>query len=141
LNGAAKRGPVAGLSRLPWLSRAVNGTIDANNPALSTQRWTLGCAGSVGFLNAVVRVVNIPVQPVWIAGHELAYFASEGAYLDHGDDPYNLNVKNSTAAVLNPLIDEATYAARFTSDATVNITDNNSPALANVGSAAASFPP
>jgi len=125
----------------PPLSRIVNGTIDANNPGLSTQHWTLGCHGSVGFLNAVLRVVNIPVQPVWIAGHELAYFASERAYLDHGDDPYNLNVKNSTAPVLKLLIDRATYSARFTSDATVNITDINSPALANVGYAAANFPP
>jgi hypothetical protein len=125
----------------PPLSRIVNGTIDANNPGLATQHWTLGCHGSVGFLNAVLRVVNIPVQPVWIAGHELAYFASERAYLDHGDDPYNQNVKNSTAPVLGLLIDEATYQARFTNDVTVNITDVNSPAGANVGYAALNFPP
>ncbi|MCE1203333.1 MAG: Ig domain-containing protein [Holophagaceae bacterium] len=122
------------------LSKIVGGTIDANNPGLGTQHWTAGCHGSVGFLHAVLRVLNVPVQPVWICGHELAYFPSEKLYLDHGDDPYNQVVKNHpTSPVLNLLIDEATYQAWFTPDLTVNINGTNAAALANVGRKAAEF--
>jgi hypothetical protein len=122
------------------LTRIVAGTLDANNPGLGTQHWTAGCHGSVGFLHEVLRVVNIPVQPVWVGGHELACFVSERKYLDHGDDPYNLVVKAyPNSPILNLLLDEPTYQSRFTSDLTVNITDPYSPAVANVGRAAAEF--
>jgi hypothetical protein len=124
----------------PPLSRVVNGTIDSNNPSSGTQHWTMGCHGSVGLLHQLLRVVNIPVQPVWIAGHELACFMSEKMYLDHGDDPYNLNVKNSTQPILKVLIDEPTYQSWFTNDLTINITDLNSPAGANIGRSAQQFP-
>ena len=122
------------------LSKIVIGTVDANNPGLGAQHWTAGCHGSVGFLHAVLRVLNVPVQPVWICGHELAYFPSEKLYLDHGDDPYNQVVKNHPASpVLNLLIDEATYQSWFTPDLTVNINGTNAAALANVGRKAAEF--
>ena len=122
------------------LSKIVNGTIASNDPSDGLQHWTAGCHGSVGFLHAVLRVVNIPVQPVWVSGHELAYFMTEGLYLDHGDDPYNAIVKSfPNSPILSLLIDEATYQSRFTSDPTVNITDPYSPALANVGLSAAQF--
>jgi len=122
------------------LSKIVGGTIDANNPGYGMQHWTAGCHGSVGFLHAVLRVLNVPVQPVWICGHELAYFPSEKLYLDHGDDPYNQVVRNHPASpVLNLLIDEATYQAWFTPDLTVNINGTNATALANVGRKAAEF--
>ena len=123
------------------LSRIVDGTVDANNPSFGVEHWTAGCHGSVGFLHQVLRAANVPVQPVWIAGHELAYFPTETLYLDHGDDPYNQIVKShpeTPALVL--LIDDATYRAWFTSDVTVNILDPSSPALANVGRSAATFP-
>lgn len=123
----------------PPLSRIVNGTVDANNPNLGVQHWTAGCHGSVGFLNAVLRVVNIPVQPVWVCGHELANFIVDKLYLDHGDDPYNQNVKNSTSPIDSLLIDETTYKQLFTTDLTINITDNTSPACPNVGHSAAVF--
>ena len=125
----------------PPLSCITEGTIDSNNPGQGRQHWTLGCHGSVGFLNAVLRVVNIPVQPVWICGHELANFIVEGKYLDHGDGPYNQTVKNSASPILDVLIDEATYKARFTTDLTINIDDPNSPACPNVGYSAQHFPP
>ena len=120
------------------LSRIVNGTIDTHDQADGVQHWTMGCHGSVGFLNAVLRVVNIPVQPVWICGHELAYFMTEQRYLEHGDDPDD--VKNSSTSIFNVLIDEPTYEAWFTNNLTVNITDPNSPALAAVGRFAVQFP-
>jgi hypothetical protein len=122
------------------LSKIVGGTIAANDLADGLQHWTAGCHGSVGFLHAVLRVLNIPVQPVWVSGHELAYFTSEKLYLDHGDDPYNAVVKGApNSPILNLLINEATYQSWFTSDLTVNITDPYSPALANVGKSAALF--
>ena len=124
----------------PPLSKIVSGTIATNNSGLGAQHYTAGCHGSVGFLNAVLRVVNIPVQPVWVCGHELAYFMTEKMYMDHGDDPYSSNVKNSSQPIANVLIDDATYRSRFSNDLTVNITDPGSPACANVGLSAVQFP-
>ena len=126
------------------LSKIVSGSVDANNPGYGVQHWTAGCHGSVGFLHEVLRAVNVPVQPVWISGHELAYFTSEGLYLDHGDDPYNAVVKSHPASpILQLLIDETTYKLWFTTDVTINIKDDTSPlwnsALANVGRQAANF--
>ncbi|MCK5044824.1 hypothetical protein KAR26_03825, partial [Candidatus Parcubacteria bacterium] len=117
------------------LSKIVNGTVDRNNPEYGTQHWTAGCHGSVGFLSATLRSVNIPVQPVWICGHELAYFITENRYLSHGDDPYNQNTKDAQTAGISLLIDETTYKNWFTSDSSVNITDYQSPACANIGRA------
>ena len=70
---------------------------------------------------------------MWICGHELAFFMSENLYLDHGDVPYNQDVKKSGMPMLTYLIDEATYKERFTPDLGLNITDLSSPAGANVG--------
>jgi len=122
----------------PPLSRIIAGTTDADYPSEGQQHWTMGCHGSVGFLNAILRVLNIPVLPVWVCGHELAYFPTEGVYLDHGDDPYNQIVKSSSKPISLIFIDEATYAARFSPDPTVNITGGT--ACANVGLAAQTFP-
>jgi hypothetical protein len=117
------------------MSKIVFGTIDANNPSYGSRHWTEGCHGSVGFIHALLRTVNVPVQPVWVDGHELACFLSERLYLDHGDDPYNNNVKAAAAPSLDLLIDEATYQSWFTPDLTKNITDGTG--LANVGRRAA----
>ena len=122
------------------LSKLVAGTVDASNPGLGSQHWTAGCHGSVGFLHEVLRVVNIPVQPVWVGGHELACFVSERTYLDHGDDPYNLNVRaHPDSPILGLLIDEPTYQAWFTGDLAANITAASGPAVDNIGRAAREF--
>lgn len=121
----------------PPLSKMVNGTVDKNYSHLDGRRWTAGCHGSVGFLNAVLRVVNIPIQPVWVCEHELPYFMTERMYLDHGDNPYNGNVKDSAEPALSLLIDENTFRSWFTNDLNINITDNGSPACGNVGRRAA----
>jgi hypothetical protein len=120
----------------PPLTKIVLGTTDANNPGLGKSHWTAGCHGSVGFLNEVLRAANIPVQPVWVCGHELAFFMTENLYLDHGDDPYNANVKNSGKPILHYLIDEATYKTRFTQDLTVNILFDQDPGCASVAMSA-----
>jgi hypothetical protein len=123
----------------PPLSRIVAGTIDTNSVNWGKRHYTMGCHGSVGFLNAVLRILNIPVLPVWVCAHELAYFPTERLYLDHGDDPYNLNVSSSNASILRVLISESTYAKRFSPDPTVNIAGPG-PACGHVGQAAVKFP-
>ena len=121
------------------ISQIVQGTVDSRYPGLGVQHWTAGCHGSTGFMNAALRVLNIPVEPVWVCGHELVYFPSEDLYMDHGDDPYNQIVKASSSPSLNLLIPSATWRARFGSDETVNILDDASPVLAWVGYSAANF--
>jgi hypothetical protein len=122
------------------LSRVVGGTEDAHHPSLGGQHWTGGWHGSVGFLHAVLRVLNIPVKPVWVCGPELASFPSGQRYLDHGDDPLNAAVQAPPGSpILGLLIDEATYQTWFTPDLSVNILDPFSPAGANVGWKARKF--
>jgi hypothetical protein len=121
------------------LSRIVAGTIDSNNPSEGLQHWTAGCHGSVGLLQAALRALNVPVQPIWVCGHELAYFPTEDRYLDHGDDPYNLNVSMSSVPIGHVLIDSATWKMLFGDDLTANITDDSSPHCANVGYSAVHF--
>ncbi len=123
------------------LSRIVNGTVDSNTPSYGLQHWTAGCHGSTGFLNAALRVLNIPVQPIWVCGHELVYFMSEDRYLDHADDPYNQVVRASSSPSLLLLIDSATWRSRFGADETINIPgDATSPANAWIGYSASHFP-
>jgi len=90
-------------------------------------------------MNAALRVLNIPVEPVWVCGHELAYFMSEDKYLDHGDDPYNAIVRASNSSSLLLLIDSATWRGRFGNDETVNILNLSDPALAWIGYTAVNF--
>jgi hypothetical protein len=124
------------------ISQIVAGTVDSRYPALGVQHWTAGCHGSIGFLNAALRVLNIPVQPIWACGHEMGYFMSEDLYLDHGDDPYNAVVRASdpSLSILLLLINQATYQSRFGSDLTVNLLDDSSPACAYIGYSALNFP-
>lgn len=124
----------------PPISRVIGGTVDGNYPNLGTNHYTAGCHGSVGFLQGVLRAANIPVRPIWVAGHELACFPTERLYLDHGDDPYNLNVRTSNVPILRVLIDEATYKAWFTNDLTANIADYSAPASTNIGRMTTIFP-
>ena len=86
-----------------------------------------------------MRVVNIPVQPIWVCGHELVYFIGEDLYMDHADDPYNANVRASNTSSLMLLMDSATWRSRFGSDETVNILDDGSPACAWIGYTAINF--
>lgn len=123
----------------PPVSKIVSGTIDTAYPSYGRLHWTAGCHGSVGWLAAILRAATIPVQPIWVCGHELAYFISVNKYLDHGDDPYSQVVRASASPVLSVLIDESTYKLRFSNDLTANITDYASAACNNVGRSANEF--
>jgi hypothetical protein len=121
------------------ISSIVFGTTDANNPGYGVRHWTAGCHGSTGFVHSALRVLNIPVQPIWVTGHELMYFMSEDLYMDHGDDPYNQVVRASGAPSLGLLIDSATWRSRFGADETVNILAADDPAGHWIGYTASQF--
>ena len=92
-------------------------------------------------MNAALRVLNIPVQPVWVCGHEQVYFMSEDLYMDHADDPYNAVVRASSSSSLLLLMDSATWKLRFGADDTVNLPgDEYNPLNAWIGYSAAHFP-
>lgn len=114
------------------LSRIINGTVDDRYPDRGIVHWIPGCRGSVGFMNATLRSVNIPVQPVLVCGHQLPYFASEDKYLTHGDNPYDISFKKSDASGESLLIDAATYREWFSPNILLNVT-NNAKACENVG--------
>lgn len=84
----------------PPMSRIISGTvaIDRNDPP---HHITAGCWGTVAFLAAMLRIVNIPVAREVVYqypssrknAHATPHFLSEDLYLSHGDDPYSLLVR------------------------------------------------
>jgi hypothetical protein len=99
---------------LPPITRVVGGTISTYPGAMTTtEHWTAGCHGTTGFLRNVLRAVNIPVQILRVCGHGQVRFLTEGTYLDHGDNPYNLGFKASGLPASDLLIDEPTYTMWF----------------------------
>ncbi|MDP9004457.1 MAG: hypothetical protein M3N12_06645 [Verrucomicrobiota bacterium] len=79
------------------------GTQKADGGRPEFRHFTAGCHGTTGFLRSVLRSVNIPVINKMLVGeavdekghkrsvnHSTPYFPTEGSYLTHGDDPYNL---------------------------------------------------
>jgi hypothetical protein len=99
---------------LPPITRILDGTTAIYWPGFS--HWTAGCHGSTGFYRNVLRALNVPMQITTICGHSVAYFMSEGRYMDHGDDPYNSEFQATGQSSLALLIDEPTFVARFGSN-------------------------
>ncbi len=112
---------------IPPISRVIEGTTSTVDNTFN--HWTAGCHGTTGFLRNVLRATNIPVYIVRICGHGLVYFMTEGLYLDHGDDPYNLTFKGTGLPASALLIDEATYTAWFGT----NMDNNDINCPGNVG--------
>jgi hypothetical protein len=98
----------------PTVEDVVEGTVRAGDT--EPQHWTFGCHGTVAFMKSVLRAVNIPVQIPMMCGHAEASFPSEGLFLDHGDDPYNLALQASSCPASHLLIDRATFLQRFVHD-------------------------
>jgi hypothetical protein len=111
---------------IPPIHRIVRGTTYSGTGEFA--HWTAGCHGTAGFLRDVLRAANIPVQIVRACGHHQPYFITEGLYLDHGDNPYNLDFKASGLDPLLLLIDNAQYQAWFGSDP-----DNHENGCENIG--------
>lgn len=104
----------------------------------SPQHWTAGCHGTNSFIKSVLKVVNIPVQLLYICGHSVAYFPSIDRYMDHGDNPYNLNVSGQPSKdISGVLIDSATFTARFGSSP--HGTSSGDSICSGIGQAATDF--
>lgn len=99
--------------------------------------WTAGCHGTIGLLKQSLRTVSIPVEPLYVCGHAQAYFPTEDKYLDHGDNPYNQNVKDSSVDISNILISSSTHSTWFT--ATPDFLDSANPLCDNIGKATEAF--
>ena len=105
---------------LPPVSRMISGTPNDNPtfPDATLQHRTGGCHGTNGFLQAMLRVLNIPVRyrrPPG-SGHATPEFVSEDLFLSHGDDPYNAYSRSTPPyAATELLIDHATYDTWFPS--------------------------
>ena len=103
----------------PPVTRVMTGTTQTSDPGAGSQHRTAGCHGTVGFLRATLRAINIPVKSVEVTGHALAFFPTESRYLSHGDDPYNALArmyppKNSPPFPASKfLIDQAKFNAWF----------------------------
>jgi len=98
----------------PTVEDVAEGTVRAGDT--EPQHWTMGCPGTVAFMKSVLRAINIPVQIPMMCGHSPASFPSEGLFMDHGDDPYNLSFQASSCPASHLLIDRATFLQRFVHD-------------------------
>ena len=101
---------------LPPVTRILAGTTTSLSLGSKFAHWTAGCHGTNGFLIALLRVVNIPVEYLMPAGvgHATPYFPSHMKYLSHGDDPYNrLTRATPPFPASKLLIDQPTYVAWF----------------------------
>jgi hypothetical protein len=112
----------------PPLVRVVQGTVQTSDPSLGHRHFSAGCWGTVGFLRALLRSVNIPVKLVSPAGtgHAQPWFMVEGLYLSHGDDPYGYpwaGVPPVPGKSL--LIDQSTWDAWFNASLSDDQRTNN----------------
>ncbi len=117
-------------------SRLIDGTVRTGES--SSRHWTAGCHGTGAFFKTALKSINIPVEIQLVCNHAVLYFPSVGLYMDHGDDPYNANVRNQPEKSISGIfIDEATFTSRFGSDA--HLTPGSDPSCSNIGKAAADF--
>lgn len=73
----------------PPVLKMLQGTSTLSQPSWGIQHITGGCWGTTGFLRAMLRTVNVPVELVTHCGHAQPHFIEDGLFLTHGDDPYN----------------------------------------------------
>ena len=96
----------------PPLVRVIEGTVQTSHPTWGSAHRTAGCWGTTGLLRALLRAVNVPAKLVTNAGHAQPWFMADGAYLSHGDDPYN---RLTVAVPPVPPAEILTSAAKFDS--------------------------
>ena len=115
----------------PPVSRIIEGTPYPDHPEYGIRHWTTGCHGTTGFLRAVLRVINIPVEytvlETAVAFHATPFFCTEGMYLSHGDDPYNRLASGTPPPypAEELLIDQATYDSWFDISIPIEIRGKN----------------
>ena len=59
------------------MKRIINGTLHPKYASDPPRHWTAGCHGTVGFLRAVLRTVNIPVARIYRAGQGSRIFCTK----------------------------------------------------------------
>ncbi len=117
-------------------SRLIAGTV--RDGESESRHWTAGCHGTASFFMTALKAINIPVEIHKVCGHAVMYFPSVGLYMDHGDNPYNANVRTQpTKPVSGIFIDESTFTSRFGSNA--HLTPSSDGNCANIGKAAQDF--
>ena len=112
----------------PPVTDVIRGTTYSGDPPdrrpptcfIGGKHWTAGCHGTAGFIQVVLRILNIPVEIIRYCGHSQVRFITEELYLDHGDTPYfNSNECEgfyrvpSHVDAFEFLIDRATYDEWF----------------------------
>jgi hypothetical protein len=99
----------------PPVRRIIEGTLHPDYADDPPRHWSAGCHGTVGFLRAVLRTVNIPVARIYCAGHAQPHFLHEGLYLSHGDDVYVSRFMMNEPPIPSSefLIDQSLYGTWF----------------------------
>jgi hypothetical protein len=109
----------------PPMERIISGTSRAHIPMDSPRHWTAGCNCTAGFLNCLLRTVNIPTRRISVAGprggfsyasHAAFQFAIDGGkYLCHCDDPYwtDQTIATPQFSTSELLVDETTFDNLF----------------------------
>lgn len=119
----------------PPVERVLQGT---TSTSYGFRYWTEGCHGTAGLVKAVMRVLNIPVEVLYVCGHAQIYFPTEGKYIDHGDNPYSADVRTNTARPISELlIDQATHTSWFS--ASPDFLPAGNPLCDNIGRQADGF--
>jgi len=130
-------------SGVPPAAQVIAGTV-TTDPSLvaagykTARHWTFGCHGTSGFLQSVARTMNLAIDVPYFptTGHQGPYVIGLGAYLSHGDDPYN-SLGNFSSTLVGDalsfpkselLINSATYNAWY-ADPNLTLTQINN----NVG--------
>jgi hypothetical protein len=108
--GTANMSAHWGYAGAPPAFRMIEGTIKTGTSPCGVAHYTAGCWGTTGFLQSVLRAVNVPVEEAVCGGHRTPHFTTDDLFLSHGDDPYTLLSKStpSFAAELL-LIDRTTF--------------------------------
>jgi Ca2+-binding RTX toxin-like protein len=96
---------------IPPITRIIEGTTREGSGVFA--HWTAGCWGTTGFWRNVLRAANIPVMITNRCSHSLAYFVTEGLYIDHGDAPYNTLFQSLGLSTEELLLDQRTFEQRF----------------------------
>ncbi len=100
----------------PPVSRMILGTkctLDGMPEHQRKGHFTAGCHGTMGFLRAVLRTVNIPVEARKYGSHRQVYFPTEELYMAHGDDPYDRSLKELLCPWEEILMNEQKYSELF----------------------------
>jgi hypothetical protein len=80
--------------------------------------YSAGCWGTTGFIQALLRIVNIPVKSHILgfttSAHDSCHFTRQNTYLSHSDDCYSLLIFSTPPFPAKELmIDQDTYDAWY----------------------------